>query len=405
MVRILLITLYGQGILRWERLQIHAGTTDQKIISFIEEVNEKVKKEGDENKITWIFFDEINTCNSLGLITEIMCNHTYLGKKINENFVFLGACNPYRILTKKMRESGLVYYNMKETNKLNNLVYTVNPLPHALLNFVFDFASLQRQDEVKYISNTIESILTKIQRDEIINNLSENDKDKIREEIVESISICHDFIREKYDKSSVSMREIRRFGIFFEYFIKHFKNIDDTFKKMKASLNLTLYLCYYLRLNDKEYRKELSEKLNKFYKGSNFLKTPENEIKRITKEMSIEKGKGIARNRALRENLFTCYICIDNNVPLIIVGKPGTGKSLSFQILYNTLKGEYSESKMFREKGKLYRYYYQGSETSTAEGIEQVFEKALKAQKKNKDNKEKNKNKKENKIITLVFFD
>ena len=401
----MLATLYGQGTLRWERLQIHAGTTDQKIVSFIDEVNEKVKNEGAEKKITWIFFDEINTCNSLGLITEIMCNHTYLGKKINENFVFLGACNPYRILTKKMRESGLVYYNMKEKNKLNNLVYTVNPLPHALLNFVFDFASLQRQDEIKYISNTIESILTRIKRDEIINDLNENDKDKLREEIVESISICHDFIREKYDKSSVSMREIRRFGIFFEYFINHFRNIDDIFKKMKASLNMTLYLCYYLRLNDKEYRKELAGKLNKFYKGSNFLKTPENEIKRITKEMSIEKGKGIALNRALRENLFTCYICIDNTVPLIIVGKPGTGKSLSFQILYNTLKGEYSESKMFRDKGKLYRYYYQGSETSTAEGIEQVFEKALKAQIKNKENKEKNKNKKENKIITLVFFD
>ena len=81
---------------------------------------------------------------------------------------------------------------------------------------------------------------------------------------------------------------------------------------MKAILNLTLYLCYYLRLNDKEYRKELCTKLNKFYKGSNFLKTPENEIKRITKEMSFEKGKGIALNRALREYLFTCYIYIDN---------------------------------------------------------------------------------------------
>ena len=127
----MLATLYGQGTLRWERLQIHAGTTDQKIVSFIDEVNEKVKKEGAENKLTWIFLDEINTCNSLGLITEIMCNHTYLGKKINENFVFLGACNPYRILNKKMRESGFVYYNMKETSKLNNLVYTVNPLPHA----------------------------------------------------------------------------------------------------------------------------------------------------------------------------------------------------------------------------------------------------------------------------------
>jgi hypothetical protein len=81
---------------------------------------------------------------------------------------------------------------------------------------------------------------------------------------------------------------------------------------MKASLNLTLYLCYYWLLNDKEYRKELYTGLNKFYKGSNFLKTPENEIKRITKEMSIEKGKEIALNRALRENLFTCFIYIDN---------------------------------------------------------------------------------------------
>ena len=402
----MLATLYGHGNLRWERLQIHAGTTDEKIVSFLEEVNDKVKKEGAEDKITWIFFDEINTCNSLGLITEIMCNHTYLGKKLNKNYVFLGACNPYRILTKKMRESGLVYYNMKETsNKLNNLVYTVNPLPHALLNFVFDFASLQPEDEKKYISNTIESILSKIKKEGMLNNLNENDKIKLHKEIVESISTCHDFIREKYDKSSVSMREIRRFGIFFEYFIKYFKNIEDIYKKLKASLNMTIYLCYYLRLNDKGYRKELAQKLNVYYNSRNFLKTPENEIKRITKEMFIEKGKGIALNRALRENLFTCYICIENTVPLIIIGKPGTGKSLSFQILYNTLKGEYSESEMFKDKGKLYRYYYQGSETSTAEGIEQVFEKALKAQIKNKENAEKNKIKKGNKIITLVFFD
>ena len=325
-----------------------------------------------------------------------MCNHTYLGKKINDNYVFLGACNPYRILTKKMRESGLVYYNMKETNKLNNLVYTVNPLPHALLNFVFDFASLQHADEKKYITNTIISILTRIKREGVIKNISEEDLQSITNEITESIEICHDFIREKYDKSSVSMREIRRFGIFFEYFLNYFKRFNYfTKKRMKSSLNITLYLCYYLRLNDKLYRKELAGRLNKFYKGSNFLKIPEFEIRRITKEMSIEKGKGIALNRALRENLFTCFVCIDNNVPLIIVGKPGTGKSLSFQILYNSLKGEYSDSKLFREKGKLYRYYYQGSETSTAEGIEKVFSKAQKAQLKNKGKQ----------IITLVFFD
>ena len=62
----------------------------------------------------------------------------------------------------KMKESGLVYYNMKKKNKLNNLVYTVNPLPHSLLNFIFDFGSLQPEDEKKYIKNTVVSILSKI---------------------------------------------------------------------------------------------------------------------------------------------------------------------------------------------------------------------------------------------------
>ena len=389
----MLTTLYGKGKCRWKRLQIHAGTTDKKIVKFIEKITEEVNNEGAQNELTWVFLDEINTCNSLGLITEIMCNHTYLGKKINDNFVFLGACNPYRILKKKMRESGLVYYNMKEKSKLNNLVYTVNPLPHALLNFVFDFASLQEKDEKKYITNTIISIISKIQREGLLKNINQNELSKLTDEIIDSIVICHKFIRQKYDESSVSLREIRRFGIFFEYFIKYFN--DTSYKKMKYSLNMTLYLCYYLRLNDKEYRKQLAEKLKKYYKGSNFLKTPENEIRKLTGEMSVEKGKGIALNRALRENLFTCFTCIDNKVPLIIVGKPGTGKSLSFQILYNTLKGEYSESEIFKKKGKLYRYYYQGSETSTAKGIKQVFKKASNAQMKNKDRN----------FITLVFFD
>ena len=120
----MLAVLYGQGKPNWHKLQIHAGITDQKIIEFIEDVNRKYESQENKDETVCIFFDEINTCNSLGLLTEIMCNRTYLGKKIKDNYVFLGACNPYRIITKKMKESGLVYYNEKDNNKLNNLVYT-----------------------------------------------------------------------------------------------------------------------------------------------------------------------------------------------------------------------------------------------------------------------------------------
>ena len=99
------------------------------------------------------------------------------------------------------------------------------------------------------------------------------------------------------------MREIRRFGIFFEYFIKNIepeKKMNPK-KKMKLSLNMTLYLCYYLRLNDKKCREELANKLNRFFKEK-FLYFPEKEVQKLTEIMSIEKGKGIALNRALKEN-------------------------------------------------------------------------------------------------------
>ena len=397
----ILSTLYGNGNSKWKILQIHAGITDEDIVNFIDKIREEAKIENFNDDYIWVFLDEINTCNSLGLITEIMCHHTYLGRKIEDNFIFIGACNPYRLLTKKMRESGLVYYNMNDTNKLNNLVYTVNPLPHSLLNFVFDFGNLRFSDEQKYISNAIKSIISEINEQRLINDIKEQDLTYLTDIVIKTVLLCHEFICEIYDISSVSMREIRRFGIFFTFFIKYFdkeKNMTiflDAYRKMLYSLNISLYLCYYLRLNDKKDRNKLAKDLNPYFPNNNFIKFPESEIKKITEQMYIEKTKGIALNRALRENLFTIFMCITNNVPLIIVGKPGTSKSLSFQILYNTMKGEYSESEYFKDKGKLYRYYYQGSEASTSKGIEKVFSKAIKAQANNK-----NKN-----IITLVFFD
>ena len=43
--------------------------------------------------------------------------------------------------------------------------------------------------------------------------------------------------------------------------------------------------------------------------------------------MTIEKTKGTSLSRVV-------------DMPLIIVGKPGKSKSLSFQILFNTMKGK-----------------------------------------------------------------
>ena len=124
--------------------------------------SEKIKKEESikrrelyQEKKLWVFFDEINTCNSIGLLNEIICKHSYNGIKIDENIVFIAACNPYR--KAKEQINGLIYPGSKH----KTLVYTVNPLPFSLLNFVFNFGSLTKEDEEKYIKSILEETMNK----------------------------------------------------------------------------------------------------------------------------------------------------------------------------------------------------------------------------------------------------
>ena len=116
-----------------------------------EKENEKkqklVKGQFYSEKKLWVFLDEINTCKSMGLISEIMCKHTYQGNPLPSNIVFIAACNPYRHGKKNiMKNAGLnvkdahqekKHLNQKEIERMkksanSNLVYTVNPLPHSI---------------------------------------------------------------------------------------------------------------------------------------------------------------------------------------------------------------------------------------------------------------------------------
>ena len=178
-------------------LNIHAGTSDNDIIIFLnkkvipeaikiadseKEEKEKYKKNNqffEETKI-WVFFDEINTCKSMGLISELMCKHTCQGVPLPSNIVFIAACNPYRKRENKgnnnennkigldiiQAHKQIKNLNIKELEhikltKNSNLVYTVNPLPHSLLNFVFDFGSLRKEDEEDYIRCIIKKSINK----------------------------------------------------------------------------------------------------------------------------------------------------------------------------------------------------------------------------------------------------
>ena len=122
----MIATLYGKGKMNCQKKEINEDTTEEEIVAFIEKITEE--NQNSDNDLVWVFFNELNKCNSLGIITEIMCKQTLLGKKINDNFVFLGS------------------YYLKDKKKLNDSEYLMNPLSHSLLNFLFDLGSLGHED-------------------------------------------------------------------------------------------------------------------------------------------------------------------------------------------------------------------------------------------------------------------
>ena len=60
-------------------------------------------------------------------------------------------------------------------------------------------------------------------------------------------------------------------------------------------------------------------------------------------------GPNIARNTALRENVFMMAVCIDLRIPLFLVGKPGSSKSLAKSIIANSMHGQASSNEFLKK--------------------------------------------------------
>ena len=372
----ILSTLLNNGTMNLKIKNIHAGIKDQDIIDYIEEVNEEANKNDKNIKDKmWVFFDEINTCNSMGLLSEIFYKHTYHGKPLNKKLTFIAACNPYRLqkVNPKEKEEDnfcLISPDKNYNHSKQKLVYLVNPLPHSLLTSIFDFGNLSSEDEKKYIISIVK---------ETVKNFFLKSKDE--DLIVKGILKCHNYIRDSNDVSSVSLRELRRFNILYKFFVDYIqkKNIkekshknNDKYKYI-ASLCLCLYFCYHIRISNNKLRAELGNLIKREI-NEKYYDIIEDEQKFIIQQIKIPPG--IAKNHSLLENVFSIFVCVVNKIPLIICGKPGTSKSLSFQLLYDSMKGDRSENDFFKNYPELLVFSYQGSKTSTSEGVKNVFNKA-----------------------------
>ena len=569
--------LLNNGETNVEIINIHPGITDEKLCEFMEKIDTKAKEK--QNEELWVFFDEMNTCLSLSLLTEIFINRTYNGNKLSDNIRLIGACNPYRRRKGNKEKCGI---SISEDND-KELVYLVQPLPQSLLYYVFSFGRIDDTDEKKYIHSIIENLFSK-------------DEKHLYEIATEAISECHKYLRNNYDASVVSLREIARFSKCMEFFQNYFKIKNENEERENNEKNnklrsiiCSIYICYYIRLTNDTIRsnfsselrhtllklininfvvpilfnnifktKELSAtKLNELFTSpinndqqnseiitlitllnekeeevkkiideikdvklkEDFSKKPEETInkiitqfaslaeefkkkqkleekkeeekkeeekkeekkdkrkeekkevnlieqikdkklqkelckkpeevinrvitkfalliyniieenkggklidqmmdKNLKKEISnrpeeiinnfsdfikieqeyvlnnIELDKGIGKNTLLKENVFLLFLSVTTSIPLIIIGKPGSGKSLSAQLINKSMKGIYSKNRFFKKFPKIIQTYFQGSQSTEPVDVENLFDKAknkldnyIKKINENKDNKD-----------------
>ena len=62
----------------------------------------------------------------------------------------------------------------------------------------------------------------------------------------------------------------------------------------------------------------------------------------------MELGDNIAHNAALRENVFMMAVCVELRIPIFVVGKPGSSKSLAKSIIAESMKGQNSRAKFLK---------------------------------------------------------
>ncbi|XP_048346006.1 E3 ubiquitin-protein ligase RNF213-like isoform X2 [Sphaerodactylus townsendi] len=374
-------------------VKVHGGTTADAIYRKVREAEQLAIKNKQLCPFdTVLFFDEANTTAAVSSIKEVLCDHTVDGQPLTHNsgLQIVAACNPYRKHTRQMiqrlESSGLGYRVKAEDTKeklgsipLRQLVYRVHSLPPSMIPLVWDFGQLNSVTEKSYIQQIVQRLTRSIE-------MSTADI----KTITEVLFISQIYMRKRNNECSfISLRDVERCVEVFKWFhshndllIKHLekylteKKPDSNFIKKNIiiwCLVLSVGVCYHASLEKKEgYRKVISE----------VLPEPFDNEKGILEEISLIQDlfldgaplrETIARNLALKENVFMMVICIELKIPLFLIGKPGSSKSLAKTIVADAMQGQAAYSELYKELKQIHLVSFQCSLHSTPEGIINTF--------------------------------
>lgn len=379
-------------------VKVHGGTTSEMIYTKVREAEDiALINKLDYGFDSVLFFDEANTTEAISSIKEVLCDKTVKGESLTANtgLQIIAACNPYRKHTDEMiqrlESAGLGYrVRAEETDEklgsipLRQLVYRVQALPPSMIPLVWDFGQLNDHTEKIYIQQIVQRVAEKKAIDECHIKW-----------ITDVLSSSQKYMRARNDECSfVSLRDVERCMQAFVWFydnhemffaeLKKFENDRNVEKdEMRPtwpgsrdpvlwSLVMAIGVCYHACLENKDkYRQKISKSLPALYSPSKVMQ--EISLMQDLLLSGVPMGDTIARNSALKENVFMMVLCIELRIPLFLVGKPGSSKSLSKTLVADAMQGQAAHSDLYKKLKQIHLVSFQCSPHSTPEGIINTF--------------------------------
>lgn len=372
-------------------VKVHGGTTAQMIYRKVREAEMLAEKNRRMHKLdTILFFDEANTTEAIFAIKEILCDQSVKGEPLKEcsGLKIIAACNPYRKhspeMVERLERAGLGYrVRADETEErlgkvpLRQLVYRVQPLPPSMVSLVWDFGQLSNSTELSYIKQIVQKKvddhLLPVACKNIISNV---------------LGASQQYMRSRKNECSfVSLRDVERSMKVLVWFYQHSKvlfnncsHLSEAHKTLKC-LILSVGVCYYPSLVAKE---EYLSVICRYFPdplcSSAALQEEISSCQDVFLQ-NIQTRETIAKNVALKENVFLMVVCIELRIPLFLVGKPGSSKSLAKTVVADAMQGQNSHCELFKKLKQVHMVSFQCSPHSSPEGIIGTFRNCARFQK------------------------
>ncbi|KAJ1631512.1 hypothetical protein T492DRAFT_54450 [Pavlovales sp. CCMP2436] len=347
-----------------------------------------------------LFLDEVNTSSCMGVFKELILDRSFDGVPLPGNVVIIAACNPARSLT--IQSAGVLRQDDYGRDwALGH--YQVRALPGSLAAVKWSFGALGADQELEFVSRRLEQEAAFEQQAD--GALGEHERAAMARVICFSQEALRDFSEEhlrariaaacpslsatdvaaeaaERAKTAVSLRDVQRVFVFLRFFSACTELVGPRQASARRRALLLAVACvYYVRL-DKTFRARFLKRMREL---------PGEQLEPLTLEVALGEAmshvlanadvpRGIARTEGLKENVFLTFVCTHARVPLMIVGPPGSSKTLSMGVVEANARGVESPRGFFRAQPLVEVWFYQCSRRSTSSDIESVFTRAIERQ-------------------------